>query len=193
MVTIELERPIESLTLASDANQMEQTPEAVDRAASKPKPSGASNTGASEGSTQKQNLDSVFEALHTAARELKHAQQNIIKEHKQQIAKLAVEIARKVLMQQVKDSDYKIESIIQEALNNVPTHKDIVVHLNPEDFAQCQISEAENKSDGLTDLKLVPDPNVGKAECLVETPKGVLESIIEEHLENISKALTNAE
>ena len=68
-----------------------------------------------------------------------------------------------------------------------------MVHLNPEVFAQCQISEADNDAEVLKDVKLVPDPNVGKAECMVETPKGVIESVIEEHLDNIVKALTNTE
>ena len=54
------------------------------------------------------------------------------------------------------------------------------------------MSESENE-EIFKDVKLVPDTNVGKAECLVETPKGVIESVIEEHLENISKALTNME
>ena len=64
--------------------------------------------------------------------------EKMIVEHRQAIAKLAVEIARKILAQKVKDGDYQIESIIQEALNNSPTRQDVVVRLNPQDLARCQ-------------------------------------------------------
>jgi len=179
--------------LAREATSKVSGFEAADKTSSEPTAAAPKDSQADQVKAQQQTMNSVIEALHAAARELKHVQENIIKEHKEQIARLAVEIARKVLMQEIKEGDYKIESIIQEALNNAPTHQGIVVHLNPEDFAECQISEAEQDTEIFKDLKLLPDPNVGKAECLIETPKGVIESVIEEHLENISKALTNAE
>jgi flagellar biosynthesis/type III secretory pathway protein FliH len=188
-ITIELKSPIESVEFAGNANTMVSTPESIDSLNDVIEPTGSVAAGGLKG----QDLGSVFQALDAAASQLKHLQENIIKEHKEQIAKLAVEIARKVLMQEIKEGDYKIEAIIQEALDNLPTLQDVVVHLNPEDFAQFQISEAESDAEIFKDVKLVPDPNVGKAECMVETPKGVIESVIEEHLDNIVKALTNTE
>jgi flagellar assembly protein FliH len=188
-VTIELEKPLETVELANNATGAESDGHLNN--ANEPTAPAISTAG--QDGFQNQKLEPVFEALNSAAAKLKHLQENIIKEHKEHIAKLAVEIARKVLMQEIKESDYKIEAIIQEALDHVQTPQDVVVHLNPEDFAQCQISEAENDKENFKDVKLVPDPNVGKAECLVETPKGVIESVIEEHLDNISKALVNTE
>ncbi|MHC4757259.1 MAG: FliH/SctL family protein [Planctomycetota bacterium] len=188
-IIVELERPIESVELADVA----RSPEAAEQPGSSVVGTNARVSGSPGESLQNQDLGDVFQALDSAANELKHMQQNIIREHKEQIAKLAVEIARKLLMQEIKEGDYEIEAIIQEALNNVPTMQNVVVHLNPEDFAQCQISEAENEEEKFKDIKLVPDPNIGKAECLVETPKGMIESVIDEHLESIAKAFTNTE
>jgi flagellar biosynthesis/type III secretory pathway protein FliH len=183
-----MERAIDDIELGTgNVSTMLQEKSINNMSESSKQPIGAQQT------TDNQNLAFLFQALDAAASQLKHLQENIIKEHKEHIAKLAVEIARKVLMQEIKESDYKIEAIIQKALDHVPTPRDVVVHLNPEDFAQCQISEAENDKENFKDVKLVPDPNVGKAECLVETPKGVIESVIEEHLDNISKALVNTE
>ena len=42
-------------------------------------------------------------------------------------------------------------------------------------------------------IKFVSDSNIGRAECLIETPKGIVESLIEKNLEQISKALEKAE
>ena len=96
-------------------------------------------------------------------------------------------------MQKVEDGDYKIESIIKEAINNAPTRQDIVIHLNPEDLTECQKALKEEPDGALNDIKFVSDSNIGRAECLLESPKGIVESLINEHLERISKALKKTE
>jgi flagellar biosynthesis/type III secretory pathway protein FliH len=142
---------------------------------------------------QKESLAQVCQALQDAANKVNEFQENLFKEHKEQIAKLSVEIARKILMQKVQEGDYKIESIIEEALKNAPTRQDVVVHLNPEDLSQCQKAQQENAAGTLAGIKFVSDPKIGRAECLLETPKGIIESLINEHLERIGKALEKAE
>lgn len=113
--------------------------------------------------------------------------------HKEEIAKLSVEIARKIIARQVQNGDYEIESIVKEALANAPTRQDVVVHLNPEDLILCQKEQQDEPNNALAGIKLVPDPNIGRAECLLETPKGIVESLIDEHLERIGKALKTAD
>ena len=113
--------------------------------------------------------------------------------HKEEIAKLSVEIARKILAKQVQNGDYEIESIVKEALKNAPTRQDVVVHLNPEDHILCQKAQQDEPNGALAGIKFISDPNIGRAECLLETPKGIVESLINEHLERIGKALKTAE
>jgi flagellar biosynthesis/type III secretory pathway protein FliH len=116
----------------------------------------------------------------------------VFAEHSEKIAKLSVEIARKVLVQKVENGDYEIESIIKETLKNTPGHQDLVVHLNPEDLAHVQKAQKDEVGGIFTGIKFVPDPNIGRAECLLESPKGIIESMINEHLEKIGRALTKA-
>jgi len=121
--------------------------------------------------------------------------------HKEEIAKLSVEIARKVLMQKVQKGDYQIETIVKEALTNAPVRQDVAVHLNPGDLAQLQKlqgcrsggSRKDDASSILADIKFIADSGIGPAECLVDTPKGVIKSLIDEHLARISEALQKAE
>jgi flagellar biosynthesis/type III secretory pathway protein FliH len=101
-----------------------------------------------------------------------------------------VEIANKVLMHKIEQGDYKIEAIIKEALRNAPTHQEIVVHLNPDDVIQCQKMQENDPSSSFAQIKFVADPGIGRAECLVETPKGIIKSLIDEHMERITEALT---
>ena len=97
------------------------------------------------------------------------------------------------MAQEVQEGDYEIESIVKEALKNAPTRQDVVVHLNPEDLVQCQKVQQEDSTGALSGIKFVADPKIGRAQCLLETPKGIIESVIDEHLEQIGKALEKAE
>ena len=140
--------------------------------------------------TQKLQYDKAMQAMEAAAKKLQLVYEKMIVEHRQAIAKLSVEIARKILSQKVKDGDYQIESIVQEALNNAPARQNIVVRLNPQDLAKCQ--QMQQGDSALASVKLVADPGIGPAECVVETPKGKVESLIDGHLEQVTRALSKA-
>lgn len=133
-----------------------------------------------------QTLNSVTEKLNEFSTRL-------VSEHKKEIAGLSIEIARKILIQKIENGDYKIESIVQEALNNSPTLQDVVVHLNPEDLVCCQKAQQEEPGSFFAGIKFVSDPKIGRAECLLESPHGIIESLINEQLDKISKALQKAE
>jgi flagellar biosynthesis/type III secretory pathway protein FliH len=132
------------------------------------------------------------QALNNLNTKLNEFYDKIFAEHKEEIAKLSIEIARKVLSQKVKDGDYEIESIIKEALKSAPTHQDMVVHLNPDDLKQCLKMQQEEPDSILSGIKLIPDSNVGRAECVLENPKGIIKSLIDLHLEKITQALKEA-
>jgi flagellar assembly protein FliH len=157
---------------------------------------GETDSGANSGQIPTQDLDTqkaafsqTNQALKGVAAKLNEFYDKVFAEHKEEIAKLAVEIARKVLVQKVENGDYEIESIVKEALKNAPTREDLVVHLNPEDLKRYQKAQQDEPDDGSAGIKFVPDPNIGQAECLLESPKGIIESLINEHLEQIGKAL----
>lgn len=139
---------------------------------------------------QKLQYDKAMEALEAAAKKLQFVYERMIVEHRQAIAKLSIEIARKILSQKVKEGDYQIESIVQEALNNAPARQNIVVRLNPQDLTKCQ--EMQKGDSMLASVNFVADPGIGPAECVVETPKGKVESLIDGHLEQVAKALSKA-
>jgi len=139
--------------------------------------------------TQNVELSQACQILNDIADKLNKFYENVLTKHREEIAKLSVEIARKILVQKVEKGDYEIETIIKEALKNVPTRQDVDVHLNPKDLEQCQKALQDEQGGILTGIKLIPDPNIGQAECLIKSPKGTVHSIIDEHLEQIGEAL----
>jgi flagellar biosynthesis/type III secretory pathway protein FliH len=49
----------------------------------------------------------------------------------------------------------------------------------------------ESSDEPLSGIKFVADQNIGSAECMLESPKGTIESKINEHLDQIAKTLVN--
>jgi len=142
---------------------------------------------------QKAAFLQTCQILEGLSAKLKEFCDKIFAEHKEEIAKLSVEIARKILVQKVKDGDYEIESIVKEALKKAPTHQDMVVHLNSDDLKQFQKAQQEEPGSVLSGIKFISDPNVGRAECVLENPKGIIKSLIDKNLEMVGQALEKAE
>ena len=180
MPTVKLAGPIESLKVIQSPTTVIDLPELS-----------LGDIEQNELESQKQLYAEALQTIEGVAAKMHAVHEKMIVEHRQAIAKLAVEIARKILSQKVKEGDYQIESIIQEALNNAPTRQDVVVRLNPQDIARCQ--QMQQQGEGvIAGVKLVADSGIGPAQCVIETPKGKVESLIDEHLEQVGRALGKA-
>jgi len=131
-------------------------------------------------------------ALEQALEELPRLRSEIIREAEQQLLELALEIARKVLMQEIDAERYRIDPIVKEALLHVPVRQDVTVHLHPDDWARCQMAEESEGSSG-GNVRFVADPGVRRAECLLETSEGIVESAVEGHLGRIAETLNASE
>ncbi len=142
---------------------------------------------------KKREFAAACQALASLISKLNEFYDAVLAGHKEEIARLSVEIARKILVQKVQKGDYEIEAIVREMLENAPVRQDVVVHLNPEDLNQCRKLHEGGPEQALAGVKFVPDTGIGRAECLLETPKGVVKSFIEEHLERIGEALVRVE
>lgn len=185
VLTVKLGRTIKSLKV------IETSTAGVDLAALSDLQDEGESSGLTELESEKQHYAKALQMLEAVATKLQLVYERAVIEHRQGIAKLSVEIARKILAQKVKDGDYQTESIIQEALNNAPTRQDIVVRLNPQDLSRLQ--QTQQQGDGVfAGVKFVADADIGPAQCVIDTPKGKVESLIDEHLEQVGRALTKA-
>jgi flagellar biosynthesis/type III secretory pathway protein FliH len=138
-------------------------------------------------------LTTLCQTVNSIAEALNRLHQDTLASHRNEIARLAVEIARKILMFKLGKGDYEIQAIVEEALRRAPTRQSIVIRLNPEDLPHCQQLQQESPDSPFAELEFTSDWSIGRGECLVETPKGTVPSFIEEHLERISEALQKVE
>lgn len=142
---------------------------------------------------QQAHLATLCQIVGKVAEELGRLQEETLRHNRNEIAKLAVEIARKLTMYQVERGDYDLRAIVEEALSRAPTRQNIVIHVNPEDLPRCQQLQKDNADGPFGELEFTADWSVARAECLVETPKGIVKSFVEERLERIGEALRNVE
>jgi flagellar biosynthesis/type III secretory pathway protein FliH len=138
---------------------------------------------------QKAEVAHLCQTLNRLVEQLNQFYDGVLARHKVEIARLSVEIARKILMHTVQKGDFKIESIVKEVLEHAPTRRAVVVHLNPADLGHCQKLQQDDPTGAFAEIQFVSDPNIGRAECLLETPKGIIKWFIDEHMERISQAL----
>ena len=142
---------------------------------------------------QKTEAAHLCQTLNCLVDKLNQFYDALLARHKVEIAKLSVEIARKILMRTVQKGEYEIEAIVTEVLEHAPTRQAVVVHLNPGDVGQCQKLQQNDPTGAFAEIQFVSDPNIGRAECLLESPKGIIKWFIDEHMERISQALEKVE
>lgn len=137
------------------------------------------------------------EALQAAGRQFAQRQTEFFQAAEAQLLDLAVEIARKILAQEIDAEKYKIDPIVTEALSSVSSRGEMVVRLNPADLAQCALAESSGKQEdgqeNIEGIRFLADPTINRAECVIETVHGVVTSSVEHQLAEISQAFKNPE
>lgn len=118
--------------------------------------------------------------------------QQLVNEHSKAVATLSVEIASKILAKKIDEGDYEIEKIVEQILLNAPVKRDLKIKVNPGDHEKLN-SLMQEKQGLFRGVEFVSDNNIRPAECILESPKGVVNSLIDEQLDKICKALQRAE
>ena len=132
------------------------------------------------------------QAIAAAADEFQNVQKRFFAQAESQLVALAVDIARKVLAQEVDEGKYSIDPIVAEALASVRECKAIEVHLNPADLARCErmLEAAESPE---SRLRFIPDETVPPGGCTLETSEGTVVSSVDKSIDQIGIALASPE
>ncbi len=131
----------------------------------------------------RQQLASAAAALQEGLTQLAQLKSQTIHAAEGQLVELAMNIASRVLMQEIKAGRYEIDPIVQEALASVSAHQNVTVRLHPDDLSRCSLATAA--ADG--GPSFVADPSIARAHCRIETPEGTVESDIDSHLRAIGE------
>jgi len=130
-------------------------------------------------------LGQARQALEAAAADVARLRDEVLAEAEDQLLDLAVDIARKVLSQEISAGRHEVEPIVKEALSRVPSGGEVVVYLSPDDLERCPAAG----DGGTPGVRFAADPGLRPGACRVETQQGVIESSPEGQLREISEAL----
>lgn len=106
-----------------------------------------------------------------------------------QVVELALEIAGKVLMQELEAGRFQMEPVVREALRHMPARRDIVVRLCPQDAAAWPQGAAPGAAPG---LKVVADPALRRGDCIVETAEATVSATVAERFQAAAEVLRQA-
>jgi len=173
-VSLQLNMPIQSARVINEGEELsDQT---------------APNTEALIQESQKVGV--LCNALQQAAENLERYTEELFLSHKEQIVRLSIEIASKILAKDQYERNYEIEKIVSQALQTVPASKQIMIRLNPDDLTTMRKMTDANEFTAPEGVHFSGDVSIGPAECMIETDHGVIEYLIEEHLKQVANALS---
>ena len=148
--------------------------------------------GMDEGRRQaERGLANVFKSLRDGVSALTGLRSRVFKESEEDILKLAVMVARKIVQREISQDPAILASIIAAAVGGCTERDRVVVRLNPNDYGVV----AANRQTFLAVLgddvpiTLAPDDGVGAGGCLVETATGTVDARIESQLDEIYRTL----
>lgn len=148
--------------------------------------------GMDEGRRQaERGLANVFKSLRDGVSAVTGLRSRVFKESEEDILKLAVMVARKIVQQEITQDPVILASIIAAAVGGCTERDRVVVRLNPNDYAVVAANRQAFLA-GLGDdvpITLTPDDGVGPGGCLVETATGTVDARIESQLDEIYRTL----
>jgi flagellar assembly protein FliH len=121
--------------------------------------------------------------------------QRLWEEMEPQVIDLVLEIARKVLREEIQARRESTLSIIKHALRRVTDTEQVRIRVHPDDL---QIAR-EHRNDflavceGVRQIEIVDDQRVGGGGCIIETPSGTIDASLRTQMQSVEKALRESE
>lgn len=115
----------------------------------------------------------------------------IIQEADPFVIELTMEIAKKVIQQELKTHPDALLHIIKETLSSVYETDTISIGVAPEDFSfvQKQREQLLAMNNGQVEIKVFPDYSIQQGGCIIRTSSGSVDARIDVQLSEIKKAL----
>jgi len=126
--------------------------------------------------------------------ELESYRAQILYESKQDIVKMALAVAQKVLHKEIMTDPNTVISVVKNAISKVGFKRKFMVHVNPLDIEVLKAAGSEIVSavDSLESLKFKPDPKVEAGGCVVRTESGTVDAQVDRQFQEIKENVLNA-
>jgi flagellar assembly protein FliH len=126
--------------------------------------------------------------------ELESYRTQILYESKQDIVKMALAVAEKVLHKEIMTDPNTVVSVVKNAISKVGFKRNFTVHVNPLDVEVLKAagSSIAGAVDSMESLKFKPDPKVEPGGCVVHTESGTVDAQVDRQFQEIKENVLNA-
>lgn len=151
--------------------------------------------GRAEGMQEQCNdIAAKLDVLTAATKTIPQIKKDILQKGEEQMVKLAIAIAEKILHQEVATRKEVIIEALKNALKNITETEGMKIRLNPQDFRYMM--EIKNdflqSFEGIHNVMFEEDPSIKRGGAVVETLFGEIDARLESQLKEIKLALTRA-
>ncbi|HRV08079.1 MAG TPA: FliH/SctL family protein [Acidobacteriota bacterium] len=135
-------------------------------------------------------LDAVLGRFTHSLAELDRARSELIRKTQEDLVRLSVEIARKLVHREIQVDPDIITGLVQAALGRLKDAARVTVTLNPEDYEWIvQRLEKEPELLGEREVELKASRDLERGDCIVECPFGMIDARISEQFKRIEQGL----
>lgn len=139
-------------------------------------------------------LDEAANSIHMINKtiaELDNYRSQILFESRNDIVKMAISVAEKVLHKEIMTDPSTVLSVVKNAINQVGYKRKFVVHVNPLDVEVLKAAGADIATliDDLESLKFKPDPRVEPGGCVVHTESGTVDAQVDRQYNEIKESV----
>ncbi|MBW1916342.1 MAG: hypothetical protein JRI86_15655 [Deltaproteobacteria bacterium] len=140
-----------------------------------------------------EKIESVVNSINLGLSELIKIRQDIYLETEQEIVKLAMAIARKVVCNEIRVNKDTVVNVVKEAVEKVEGNEKVKVRLSCKDF-QFIKSEKPAIIDKIINIENVGfemDDSIPDGGCIIETESGDIDARIEKQFQAVEEAFGN--
>lgn len=140
---------------------------------------------------QKTEIMPVLEAISAMTRMIPLIKNDIIAKNEEQVVKLAIAIAEKILNQEVATRKDVIIGVLKGVLKNISEKEGMKVRLNQQDFRYMMEVKKDfmQSFDGVRNIVFEEDVSIKRGGAVVETMFGEVDARLENQLKEIKTAM----
>ena len=138
----------------------------------------------------KEKIESVVNSINKGLSELIKIRQDIYLETEQEIVKLSMAIARKIVCNEIRVNKDTVVNVVKEAVKRVEGNEKMKVKLSCKDFQfiKSEKSEIIDKITNIENVGFEMDESIPDGGCIIETESGDIDARIEKQFIAVEEA-----
>ena len=131
--------------------------------------------------------DALVRRLGETIDELAGLRRQILDHSERQLVQLAIALARRIVRRELAADDELLGALARVALERLGEARPATIRLHPDDFARSTAGRLDHWA--AAHVSVLPDPNVPRGGCMVESPFGFVDAGVDAQLQELAAAL----